>query len=1050
MKKFLSLVLALVMAMSLVTVSAGAKDFTDNSKITYDEAVAVVSEAGIVDGYEDGSFNPTATLTRGAAAKIICNMILGPTTAAALSADTAPYSDVPTNHTFAGYIAYCQQQGIISGYADGTFRPAGTLTGYAFMKMLLGALGYDANIEGYVGANWSIAVAKRALSNDVDLADGNDDFVGTKAVTREEACLYAFNTLTATMVDYDSKTQVNVNGAEVIVGNQKAYEVSRSGKDYTGATESSGKYGSCGTQQFCEKYFSKLTANKEKTDDFGRPATEWKYDGDKIGTYAEDEDDMMVINKKLDGDAVLCSNSDYFGYSKSDFADSVDAYVNGVQETGVKGYSTLDELAILAGDQVEIYENDDEEIETVVVVRYSLAVIDEIDDSLSSTYTKKGASYSITLESLDENVPIGGTYYDYYENDSSKELPGFSADTYTEGTALAIAMKGNTVLDTHIAGSEEGKITGYDAGSKANVTLDDTKYPLHSVIMTASDNESDAYSLKNSFNYDDSTYTIYTDKNGYIIGIDETESVKIEDVYYVTGIAKETGKYSGSYYAQAVSLADGTVTEFKLKESDSDTNKAFFGADADTDAIEKAMVGEDGILESVAGLYTFDKDGSKYTVEQYVGKDAKNLTSYQTNDSTYYVYADDDRTPASIGDDLEKSDSKMKVGDQKVYLNDSTNYVKVEDTGDDIEVKTVTGGTNVKQYSGSYETTAIAICTKSNNNMVASYVVLVSKDFSNTSGDDVVFVADTSKKTVSYKDADGKTQKGYQVDLYFMDGSGTVEEGVIITSDSNDGAGYYTYSINDDDVYELENHSYNAADAKAKETVAETWTGEKNYDYDDETGYYKKAVLKSVYSNSLTVEGIKSGDYTFSLDDVGFASNVIIADDRDSATIDKGMYNSEITTVSQLKAAIDKKGNEVIADVFYDDGEVVMVYVWSMKKAATTDDEEEEEDTTDLDAALTDALAEVADAEYQFAGDDLEGVSASLVRAAVKTAAEEAITDTELTYTVSVSLSGYTAPSANGAADAQAVITVTVSDGKNSVKDSVTVDVYVDGVTVTE
>ena len=45
MKKFLSLVLALVMTMSLVTVSAGAKDFTDNSKITYDEAVAVMSAA---------------------------------------------------------------------------------------------------------------------------------------------------------------------------------------------------------------------------------------------------------------------------------------------------------------------------------------------------------------------------------------------------------------------------------------------------------------------------------------------------------------------------------------------------------------------------------------------------------------------------------------------------------------------------------------------------------------------------------------------------------------------------------------------------------------------------------------------------------------------------------------------------------------------------------------------------------------------------------------------------------------------------------------------
>ena len=81
MKKFLSLVLALVMTMSLVTVSAGAKDFTDNDKITYDEAVAVMSAAKVIDGYAEGDFRPTNTLTRGAAAKIICNLILGPTTA---------------------------------------------------------------------------------------------------------------------------------------------------------------------------------------------------------------------------------------------------------------------------------------------------------------------------------------------------------------------------------------------------------------------------------------------------------------------------------------------------------------------------------------------------------------------------------------------------------------------------------------------------------------------------------------------------------------------------------------------------------------------------------------------------------------------------------------------------------------------------------------------------------------------------------------------------------------------------------------------------------
>ena len=181
MKKFLSLVLALVMTMSLVTVSAGAKDFSDDGSITYKEAVDVISGIGVVDGYSGGDFKPTEVLTRGAAAKIICNLILGPTTASYLSADTAPFKDVPVTNVFAGYITYCSQQGIINGYADGTFRPTATLSGNAFMKMLLGALGYDSAIEGYTGANWTVAVIKQAAG--IGLDDGNDEFVGSKAVT---------------------------------------------------------------------------------------------------------------------------------------------------------------------------------------------------------------------------------------------------------------------------------------------------------------------------------------------------------------------------------------------------------------------------------------------------------------------------------------------------------------------------------------------------------------------------------------------------------------------------------------------------------------------------------------------------------------------------------------------------------------------------------------------------------------------------------------------------------------------------------------------------
>ena len=100
MKKFLSLVLALVMVTSLftLTTTAGAADFTDDDSIKYQEAIDVISAIKVVDGYSDGSFKPTQVLTRGAAAKIICNLILGPSVAAELHVTAAPFKEIGRAH----------------------------------------------------------------------------------------------------------------------------------------------------------------------------------------------------------------------------------------------------------------------------------------------------------------------------------------------------------------------------------------------------------------------------------------------------------------------------------------------------------------------------------------------------------------------------------------------------------------------------------------------------------------------------------------------------------------------------------------------------------------------------------------------------------------------------------------------------------------------------------------------------------------------------------------------------------------------------------------
>lgn len=318
MKKFLSLVMALAMVMSLTVVSTSAKDFADGDSITYDEAIDVISALEIMDGYTDGSFQPNTQLNRGQAAKIICNLILGVATADNLSATRAPFPDVPASHHFAGYISYCAQEGIISGYSDGYFRPGDTLSGYAFMKMLLGALGYEQKNEGLTGSNWTIQCAKLVQGIGLD-ADLDGDFIGSKTVTREEAALYALNTLKARTVEYVVPGgSFTVNGVEI---NQKASNASYRTYDSVsvsqgaGQAKNDGNIASDGYVQFAEEHFPRLVLTTSEADGFGRPQHTWTYKGDKVGSYTDTPDatyEAFVTMADLYDDLSLTSTTKYF------------------------------------------------------------------------------------------------------------------------------------------------------------------------------------------------------------------------------------------------------------------------------------------------------------------------------------------------------------------------------------------------------------------------------------------------------------------------------------------------------------------------------------------------------------------------------------------------------------------------------------------------------------------------------------------------------------------------------------------------------------------
>jgi len=625
MKKFLSLALALVMAISLVTVAASAKDFSDKSKITYTEAVSTLTGIGVIDGYTDGSFGPSGNITRGAAAKIICNLVLGPTTAAALGTTTAPFKDVPTSNTFAGYIAYCSAQGIISGYADGTFKPANSVTGYQFLKMLLGALGYDATIEGFTGTNWAVNVAK--LASNLGLTSGNDNFVGTKAASREEACLYAFNTLFATMVDYDTKgSQITINGVVIAQGASKAasvYSGTSAAKNFNyddNHKNSANAY----TLEFAERYFSNLTETKSQLD--GRQTRTLKYKGASIASASTTD---TILATSTNGTALeklaASNNSKYIGYSYN-YTNST-APANLAAATGVtyykngatSDYATVNTDSAKKGVVIDFIDtNSDGKYE---VVRETLDTIAKV--TADPTTTTSGAVTYVTVAGLGIAKVDSSDVYGY-----ASVAKGDYALYHTDGNGNYFISK---------AASVSGDMTAYTSGTPGSIVVSGTSYNVSEItgaqtLDTLKNTSTGVLGLKNT--------TFYQDKGGNVAyAVASQNQVSAANVLFVT-----SSKDAGYTVQSKVVMSDAstkTITVSKIgttsvsAATDITANK-FYTYSMNTDGTYKLEAITNQTATSTAT--TIKKGVADFAGEGKLGTSATVFVLEGSTDGSYTAY----------------------------------------------------------------------------------------------------------------------------------------------------------------------------------------------------------------------------------------------------------------------------------------------------------------------------------------------------------------------------------------------------------------------------
>jgi hypothetical protein len=205
MKRLLSAVLCICLIFALVIPCAASQpSFRDADEIDHWEQVCMLYDLGLISGYGNGTFDPDGYITRAEAAKIVA-MILD---ANAGRAGQSSFPDM-ADHWASAYVRYCTDQGLFSGFSDGNFHPSRNITARQLTKILLVAIG--CNADNYVGSGWADAVDRDAT--DLGLYAGvrcdlDDD------VTRDNACMLIFNALNCYAVQEDE------NGVRTYVTDQ--------------------------------------------------------------------------------------------------------------------------------------------------------------------------------------------------------------------------------------------------------------------------------------------------------------------------------------------------------------------------------------------------------------------------------------------------------------------------------------------------------------------------------------------------------------------------------------------------------------------------------------------------------------------------------------------------------------------------------------------------------------------------------------------------------------------------------------------------------------
>ncbi len=644
LKRALSLALASVMLMGTMVVGTGAA-FTDGADIVNKDAVDVLNALEVFTGRDDGSFDPTAVVTRAEMATILCRVMYGPDVDPSNAVGAADFTDT-VDHWAEGYIGLAASEGWVAGYGDGTFGPNDTVTTAQAAIMMQCALGYYNSKDTDVDPSAYILNAIK-IGNKIDMFD--DVYAGsTEGLTRDEVACMTYNMMFKTIpVAYS-------------VNEEYYYPM------FYGTSKSIDSYLAGDTNELAENTIAVTVFDlevKDDTDLMGRPGT--SYVGDDFDVFvADDYEDIFVYGVELE---------DIEDDAEESLADGT-VYLNGVKASDKEigqmfGYTDIadvdDDDDLLRGYTVELYNVDDDSIYVVYT-----AVVVEIDD--------------IEYDEDDDVTTIETDYEDY-------TIDGDYTGMFDEDDMVLIVANDDDEIDS-IAMAEyvEGEINGISSGSY--YYLDGTKYYVTKV------GGSDSVDYESSISNGD-TVGFYLDEQGYIVRTVEVDSATTSEDYLYVSYAETS---MGDVYAKVV-FADGTEAVIEIDEVD-DEDAEYVGTSGKDGMVYYDSDSDEIVADS---FYAYDKSGSTYDlfsmdynddyIEVLEGLVQEGYNDLESGDSVKYSFGDD-----TIFVDVEDGASYVGYENVPDYKDETTVVAITMDDEDETTVLFIFDGEISSSDAGVY------------------------------------------------------------------------------------------------------------------------------------------------------------------------------------------------------------------------------------------------------------------------------------------------------------------------------------------------------------